>query len=102
MLSLDCDIATVLDVTSHARVGRARGAVSSNVRYDIQPEDVLGQDMLDEVARRQDEAEVNVASRLADEHAFDNAMTPDDLRRRAQRVLQGEDIATLYGDASHH
>ena len=72
------------------------------VRYDIQPEDVLDQDTLDEVARKQDEAESNIASRLADEHAFENALTPDDLRRRAQRVLQGEDITTLYEDASHH
>jgi len=92
----------VLDVTLHAEADHKRGAVSSRVRYDIQPEDVFDQDTLHEVARKQDEAEANIASRLADEHAFDNALTPDDLRRRAQRVLQGEDIATLYGNASHH
>lgn len=80
----------------NVEVDHKREAAPSLVRYDIQPEDVLDQDTLDEIARKQDEAEASIASRLSDEHAFENALTPDDLRRRAQRILQGEDITTLY------
>lgn len=74
-------------------MARERGAVRETLlRYDIRPEDVLDEETLDEMERRQDQAEADAPSRIADESAADNALTVDDLRELAERVRRGEHI----------
>ena len=68
----------------------------SRVRYDVRPEDVLDQSTLDGIARKQDEADANVAGWLADEHPSSDALTAEDLRELARRTRQGENITSLH------
>ena len=56
------------------------------------PEDVLSQDTLDEVNRKFAQAESDAAERLADESAWENALTIDEVRELARRAGRGEKV----------
>ena len=62
------------------------------LRDDIRPEDVLDEQSLAEVSRKQDQAEANAPKRLADESAWENALTPEELRELAKEAGQGERV----------
>ena len=57
------------------------------------PEDVLSQDTLDEVNRKFAQAEADAAERLADESAWENALTIDEVRELARRAGRGEKVS---------
>ena len=62
-------------------------------RLALRPEDVLSQDALDEVDRKFAQAEADAAERLADESAWENALTVDEVRELARRAGQGEKVS---------
>lgn len=64
----------------------------SSLRTDIRPEDVLDESALAEIDEKLAQAEVNAPKRLADESAWENAFTPDELRELAKRAGQGERV----------
>ncbi len=57
------------------------------------PEDVLSRDTLDEVDRKFARAEADAEERLADESAWENALTVDELRELARRAGRGEKVS---------
>lgn len=63
------------------------------LRDDIRPEDVLDEQALAETSQKQDQAEANAPKRLADESAWENSFTPDELRELAKRAGQGERVS---------
>jgi len=62
------------------------------LRDDIRPEDVLDESALAEIDEKLAQAEANAPKRLADESAWENAFTPDELRELAKRAGQGERV----------
>ena len=57
------------------------------------PEDVLSHDTLDEVDRKFAQAEADAEERLADESAWENALTVDEVRELARRAGRGEKVS---------
>ncbi len=57
------------------------------------PEDVLSQDTLDEVDRKFAQVEADAEERLADESAWENALTVDEVRELARRAGRGEKVS---------
>ncbi len=62
-------------------------------RPALRPEDVLPQDTLDEVGRKFAQAEADAAERLADESAWENAFTVEEVRELARRAERGEKVS---------
>ena len=70
-----------------------KDAVKESLLGDgIRPEDVLDEQTLAEINRKQDQAEANAPKRLADESAWENAFTPEELRELAKGAGQGERV----------
>ena len=68
-------------------------AKESRRQDDLRPEDVLDPAVIEEVGRRQREAEAAAPDRLADETAWENALEIDDLRELADRARRGEHMS---------
>lgn len=62
-------------------------------RPPMRPEDVLSQVTLDEVDRKFAKAEDDAAERLADESAWENALTVEEVRELARRAGRGEKVS---------
>ena len=72
-------------------VAKGKEAVTETVlRPDVKLEDVLDQSALDEVHCKFDRAESGAQARLADESAWEEARTVDELRELAVKAGRGE------------
>ena len=60
------------------------------LRPEVELEDVLDQSALDEVHRKFDRAEAGAQARLADESAWEEARTVDELRELAVKTGRGK------------
>lgn len=65
----------------------------SAIGFAPRPEDVLSRDVLDEVDRKFAQAEAEAPGREADESAWENALTVDELRELACRAGRGERVS---------
>lgn len=73
--------------------GKKKTAREAADRPPMRPEDVLSQDTLDEVDRKFAKAEADAADRLADESAWENALTVEEVRDLALRAGRGEKVS---------
>ena len=64
----------------------------SLLRTDVRPEEVLDEGSLAEIDEKMAQVEANAPKRRADESAWDNSFTSDELRELAKRAGQGERV----------
>lgn len=73
--------------------GRSRGRKGDSLlRYDVRPEDVLDQEVLDKIDRKHAASEAEFQRRLDNGTLEEGLLTVDDLRELAERASRGEQV----------
>ena len=80
-------------------MARADAVRPSFLRPDVRLEDALSDDALAVIGLKLDEAEANATTREADSSAWEDALSPEELRELAARAGQGERVSLNSAEA---